>query len=106
MEKNRKRILIGGATLVLIIGILAAFLNFSIGNDKRIANQNEEYLSELTSQRAVSINSMMDESLHFIETTAYLYGESLTSKAADISIIRRYENSTSFEMLRFIDENG
>ncbi|MBQ8161425.1 MAG: cache domain-containing protein [Clostridia bacterium] len=89
-----------------MVGVVLAFWRFSVGNRERIRTQNEEYLSELTVQRAISIDSMMDENLHFIENTAHLYAESLTSPEADISVIRRYEESTAFEMLRFIDKNG
>ena len=106
MKLKNRRILISAASLLLIVGIIVAFWNFSVGNRKRIANQNEEYLSELTVQRTISINNMMDENLHFITTTAYLYAESLTAPQADVSVIRRYEESTAFEMLRFIDRNG
>ena len=106
MRLKNRQIWIGVASLLLIVGIIFAFWRFSVGNRERIHTQNEEYLSELTTQRAISINSIMDENLHFIETTAYLYAESLTSAKADVSVIRRYEESTAFEMLRFIDKSG
>lgn len=106
MRISKRQILISIVSLILIGGIIFAFGNFSVGNRNRIMSQNEEYLYELTSQRAVSIDSMMDENLHFIESTAYLYAESLSSAEADISLIKRYEESTAFEMLRFIDKSG
>ena len=106
MGRTHKRILISSLVFLLIIGIGLAFWSFSVGNRNRIMFQNEEYLAELTSQRASSINSMMDENVHFIQVTANLYGESLSSPEADVSLIRRYEDSTAFEMLRFIDMNG
>ncbi|MBR1781583.1 MAG: hypothetical protein IJ751_09305, partial [Oscillospiraceae bacterium] len=93
-------------TILLIIGIIAAFLGFLRGNSDRIARQNEEYLIELTSQRAISIDSMISENLTFIHSTAYLYGKSLTSPQADVAVIREFEENAVFDYLRFIDADG
>ena len=93
-------------TVVLIAGIALVFREFIQDNTLRIARQNEEYLDELTVQRAVSVNSLIAENLTFIRSTAFLYGESLTSPSADIDEIRAFEENTAFDMLRFVDKNG
>ena len=105
-ERNNRQTIRIVLTILLIAGIVIGFWQFSVGNRNRIVSQNEEYLNELTTQRAVSINNLMEEDLHFIKTTAFLYGQSLDSPEADISVIREFEESTAFEMLRFIDRNG
>ena len=107
MKKARKkylfRILL---TLLLTVGILAAFWHFNDNNRSRITRQNEEYLDELTSQRAVSIDNLISENLGFIRSTAYLYGKSLSSSFADVAVIREYEENSVFDALRFVDKSG
>ncbi|MBQ8081920.1 MAG: response regulator [Clostridia bacterium] len=93
-------------TILLAVGIVIALLVFIRDNTDRIARQNEMYLDELTSQRAVSIDSLVSENLTFIRSTAYLYGENLTSRFADVAVIRDYEENTTFDHLRFIDRSG
>ncbi|MBR1845051.1 MAG: cache domain-containing protein, partial [Oscillospiraceae bacterium] len=98
-----KRIL---PTLLLIVGILAAFFGFIRNNSLRIAGQNEEYINELTTQRAISVDNLIAENLTFIHSTAYLYGKNLDSPFADVAVIRDYEENTIFDYLRFVDESG
>ena len=93
-------------TIGLIVGILAALLLFVQDNTGRIARQNESYLDELTTQRAISIDNLISENLHFISSTAYLYGRSLTSPWADVAVIREYEENSVFDHLRFVDASG
>ena len=93
-------------TLLLVIGIGAAFFVFLKGNSERIDAQNEEYLYELTTQRASSIDKIITENLSFITSISYLYGQSLDSPQADVDILREYENNTVFDLLRFIDSTG
>ena len=102
-KKHLKRIIL---TLLLTVGVLAAFFRFIKDNSRRIAGQNEEYLNELTTQRAISIDSLIRENLSFIKSTAYLYGKNLTSASADVAAIKDYEENSIFDYLRFIDAVG
>lgn len=106
MKLTRKRLTQTILTLLLAAGVLSSLFNFLQGNSRRIASQNEEYLNELTAQRAISIDNLIDENLSFIQATAYLYGQSLTSPEADVNMIREYEENTVFDMLRFVDTLG
>ncbi|MBR1560068.1 MAG: GGDEF domain-containing protein [Clostridia bacterium] len=92
--------------LLLIVGIIAALLNFISDNSARNARQNEEYITELTEQRASSMDTEFAENLTFIRSIAYLYGRSLKSPWADIAVIADYEKNTCFDMLRFVDATG
>ena len=103
MKKHAKRII---PTVFLLLGIAFSLTSFLHSNQKRIARQNEEYIGELTIQRAISIDNVISENLTFIHSTAYLYGLSLTSPWADVAVIRDYEENTIFDYLRFVDESG
>ena len=103
IKKNLKIII---PTVILIIGIIFSFFNFNHNNSVRIANQNEEYISELTKQRAISIDTLISENLTCIQSTAYLYGKSLDSVWANVAVIRDYEENSVFNHLRFIDASG
>ena len=94
------------AVLVLAVGILVSFMTFIKDNAERIGHQNEEYLFELTTQRAASIDSLITENRTFIQSTAHLYSNSLSSPTPDIALIREYEENSAFDMLRFVDANG
>ena len=106
MRITKKHLLRFILTAVLIAGIFGAFWRFIQDNEQRIARQNEEYLDELTTQRAISIDSLIEENLSFIGSTAYLYGKSLSSPWADVAVIRNYEENSVFDLLRFIDSSG
>ena len=94
------------ATIILLVGIVISFLTFLSANAERIASQDEEYLFELTEQRAVSVNNLVSENLSFIRSTAWLYGQSLDAPEADVAIIREFEGNSGFDMLRFVDSHG
>ena len=102
-KKYIKRLVL---TVLLLVGIVLSFWIFIQDNTQRIAEQNEEYIEELTIQRAISVDSLISENLSFIQSIAYLYGKSLPSPQADVALIRNYEDSSSFDMLRFVDKNG
>lgn len=93
-------------TVLLAIGIVCAFAVFIKDNSDRIYSQNEEYLNELTTQRAISVDNLFSEDLSSIHTTAYLYGQNLTSKSPDVPLLRDYEENSVFNRLRFIDAQG
>ena len=103
MKQHLKRII---PALILLIGIIAALLNFIAENSARISLQNEEYISELTKQRAASVDAELAENMTFIRSIAYLYGNSLKSPWADIAVIADYERNACFDMLRFVDASG
>ena len=106
MKHSQKRFRTILFTAVLVIGIAASFWQFIADNSQRIARQNEEYLNEFTSQRAISVDRLISENLTFINSIAYLYGRSLTSPWADVAVIREFEENTVFTFLRFIDSSG
>ena len=92
--------------ILLAVGIAIAVLQFMVDNRDRITTENEEYVTELTIQAAKNLDNLFAANLGFIRTTAYLYGESLTSPWADVSVIRSYEENSVFEYLRFVDASG
>ena len=106
MKLSRRQLTRIVLTILLVVGIAAALLRFIVDNTQRIAKQNEEYLNELTTQRAISVDSLIAENLTFIRSTAYLYGRSLTSPWADVAVIRDYEENSAFDRLRFVDASG
>ncbi|MBR2288979.1 MAG: sensor histidine kinase, partial [Clostridia bacterium] len=93
-------------SVLLVVGIGISFWSFIRDNTDRIHQQNAEYIEELTTQRAISVDNLIHENLNFIQSTAYLYGKSLTSPWADVAVIRDYEENSVFDMLRFVDASG
>jgi len=104
MRSNRLRYVI--PTLLVVALTILSFMSFIRGNSQRIERQNEEYIAELTAQRAISVNNLLEENESFIQATAYLYGTSLDSPDADVDAISSYEESSSFDHLRFVDASG
>ena len=93
-------------TAVLVLCVAGAFLGFIRDNSQRIAEQNKEYIDELTTQRAVSVDSLIAENESFIESIAYLYSASFDTPEADVDIIKNFEDNTVFDFVRFIDAEG
>lgn len=106
MRSAKKYVKRFALTVLLLVGIVLSFWNFIQDNTQRIAKQNEEYIEELTIQRAISVDSLISENMSFIRSIAYLYGKSLSSPNADVALIRDYEENSVFDMLRFVDKNG
>lgn len=92
--------------ILFALCIVFAFGTFRSENRKGITKQNEEFISELTIQGVKSLDSLLAENLGFIRSTAYLYGESLTSPWADVAVIRDYEENSVFDRLSYIDASG
>jgi hypothetical protein len=105
MEYNKKRRVIIVAAL-LTIGIIAVFTFFLISNSRRIERQNNEYLYDLTTQHAESIDSLIKENITFIRSAAYLYGNSLKSDKPDRDKLKEFEANTAFDDLWFVDIQG
>ncbi|MBQ9328987.1 MAG: response regulator [Solobacterium sp.] len=93
-------------SILLFLAVLLSFRMFMVDNNQRISRQNEEYLSDLTEQRAESLENLIRENLSYISTTSYLYGLSLDSPEVDMNLLREFEQSTGFERLRFVSKNG
>ena len=93
-------------SILLFLAVLLSFRMFMVDNNQRISRPNAEFLSDLTEQRAVSLENLIRENLSYISTTSYLYGLSLDSPEVDMNLLREFEQSTGFERLRFVSKNG
>ena len=92
--------------MLFALCVVFAFGQFRSDNRRGIVEQNREYISELTVQGVKSLDNLLAENKGYIRSTAYLYGESLTSPWADVAVIRDYEANSVFDRLSYIDASG
>ena len=110
--------------IVVLVGI--AFLLFYFSNSSRIANQNENYISDITTQRANLLHNLFAESMRYIESSAMVLETEFSKRYFDFStldnpdvdsideeslktineVLSNYENRFAFNYLRFIDMQG
>ena len=115
-----------GGLLAVIAGIIIAFSVFYFSNASRISRQNENYIADLTSQRATMIRDLFDENIHYIESAAIVIETEFKNRGMDaaklnceeeaeidpeaIELVRNvlvaYEDRFAFDYLRFIDTHG
>lgn len=112
--------------VLLIIGIIISFIVFYRSNFARITDQNENYISDIASQRASLISDLFEENEKYIESAAIATETEFrvydvdtdnlnTEREEDISekeinkvasILREYESRFAFDYFRFIDLRG
>ena len=116
--------LISILTIIILVGI--AFSLFYISNSNRISNQNENYISDITTQRANLLHNLFSESMRYIESSAMVLETEFSKRSFDFStldnqdaenidkdslktineVLSIYENRFAFNYLRFIDMQG
>ena len=121
---NSVQNLIGG--LLVVCGILISFISFYRSNVTRITHQNEGYIADIATQRAVLVDDLFAENLSYIESAAIVLETAFQSNGVDAEllnvreedridpaevekvakILRKYEERFVFDHLRFIDLYG
>jgi len=108
MKKTDSRqanwILVGIGLLVLIV--LALVVQFTRKNEKRIVNQNQQYLEDAAEQSIKNMNDLFESSLDAISMISRLYGGELSGPSFDYTRLREIEDINAFDYIEFVDRDG
>lgn len=92
--------------MILLIGIIIAFLQYLKSNEQRIHKQNDYYGEELICSTAELVTDIFSGNLKSIKNTAYLYGTSLSSPQVNMELLKRLEDNTDYDWIRFMALDG
>lgn len=106
VQSNRKVVIDIVLNSLLLLFIIVALFVFKENNNKRITQQNEDYVKTITVQEAAQIGDAFSSSQSNIETMAYLYGEALDSPEADVQKLKEMQERSSFDYIEYTDADG
>lgn len=93
----------------IIILLLMTFLILILSRQENYARQLvqiKEYTNELSARTGKHVEDVFTDKRNAIEAIAYLYGEAMGDLTYNRTYLRRLEESSGFDRIRFIDLNG
>lgn len=93
-------------TAVLLIVVIAAFVQFIWENDRRIVTQNTSYVEDATAQTASQISELLESAQGSINIIAQMYGQTMTSPEVDFEILNELAMNAPFEDIEFVNAEG
>lgn len=92
--------------IVVILLIMLAFSVFTRGNEKRIMEQNMEYIQDSTMQIARQIDHVFSDGYESIHILSAFLSQSLNKPEVDIDLVRDLTQDSVFDFIEFADKNG
>ena len=92
--------------LLLLAAILVLFQWYTLQNLMRIQNQNLNYAVDTAQQKAIHLESELDNALNRISTYAHFLGESLTEPLVTPTMLAQMEANSLFDAFRYTDTKG
>ncbi len=96
---------------ILLICILLGFNIFSLlmfteGNNKRIVEQNDSYLTDATKLVSKRVDDVMKRAEKSISALAFLYGKTLSSPDVEPEVLTELADKAPFEYVELISADG
>ena len=124
-DTHNVRLNIAGG-IVLVLGVVIAFVIFYYSNVNRIASQNQNYIENTAVNRAASLNNFFAENLNHINTASSALVSECLGRGFDVSalnaekeeeipeaaaaeiydILSVYQERFGFDYLRYVDRYG
>ncbi len=106
MTKRRKPSKQVVACIVVAFCILFSFLVFTKENERRITEQNMEYIQDSTIQIAGRIDNVFLDGYESIRILSAFLSQSLDEPEVDIHLVREIARNSVFDFLEFADKDG
>ena len=103
-NKLKRRIIINVA--LLLAAIFAIMIMSARENRMRHIQQISAYIDVLSNRTAMHVSDVLQDREVAIDSIAYLYGDTLTSRDPDLPRLAELESCSNFDRIRFIDEQG
>lgn len=103
-NKLKRHIIINFA--LLLAAIFAIMIMSARENRMRHIQQISGYIDELSNRTVMHVSDVLQDREEAIDSIAYLYGATLTSRDPDLRRLAELESCSSFDRIRFIDEQG
>ncbi len=92
--------------LVVVFLILFSFLVFTRENERRITEQNMEYIQDSTIQIAGRIDDVFSDGYDGIRILSAFLSQSLNQPEVDIDLVREIAQDSVFDFIEFADKDG
>ncbi len=92
--------------VVVVFFILLSFLVFTKENERRIIEQNMEYIKDSTIQIAGRIDNVFSDGYENIRILSAFLSQSLDRPEVDIGLVREIAQDSVFDFLEFADMDG
>ena len=110
MSKKKKRDRAFLFDIVFIGAILAfvvySFYTFTRDNNRRILEQNNQFIEDATRSTAARINDIIVTSQQSVEIMSQLFGSVMTKPTVDTEMLQEMVNRSSFDYVEFISSDG
>ena len=100
-NKLKRRIIINVA--LLLAAIFAIMIMSVRENRMRHIQQISAYIDVLSNRTAMHVSDVLQDREEAIDSIAYLYGDTLTSRDPDLPRLAELESCSNFDRIRFID---
>ncbi len=94
------------ACFAVVFFILVSFLMFTKENERRIMEQNMEYIQDSTVQIAERVDNILLDGYESIRILSAFLSQSLDEPEVDIHLVREIAQDSVFDFLEFADTEG
>jgi len=106
MIKRRKPSKQAVFCIAVVFFILFSFLEFTRENERRIIEQNMEYIQDSTIQIAGCVDNVLLDGYENIRILSTFLSRSLNQPEVDIELVREMVQDSVFDFLEFADKDG
>ena len=103
-NKLKRHIIINVA--LLLAAIFAIMIMSVRENRMRHIQQISAYIDVLSNRTAMHVSDVLQDREEAIDSIAYLYGDTLTSRDPDLPRLAELESCSNFDRIRFVDKQG
>ncbi len=105
IKRNRLSKQVVGCIVVMLL-IMLSFLVFTRDNERRIMEQNMEYIQDSTMQISGQIDYMFSHGRENIRILSAFLSQSLNKPEVDINLVREIAQDSVFDFIEFADKEG
>ncbi len=103
IQKPSKQIV---TCIIVMLFIILAFFVFSKENERRIIEQNMEYIQDSTIQIAERIDQVFLDGYDSIRILSAFLSQSLDEPEVDVDLVREIAQNSVFDFIEFADKDG
>ena len=105
-KENRSLLLKTAFIIALAVFIAVSFYTFIRDNNRRILEQNDNFIESVTQQTGARIDDLIDMAQSNVEIMAHLYAAVMPSPVVDSEMLKDMIDRSPFDYVEFISSDG
>ena len=107
MNKENRSLLLKITFIIALLAFIAfSFYTFIRDNNRRILEQNDNFIESVTQQTGARIDDLIDMAQSNVEIMAHLYAAVMPSPVVDSELLQDMTARSSFDYVEFISSDG